>query len=157
MTLYKFSKVILLLIFVVQIVSCSTESKPEFNEVKESLLKNINIYEELSQKSLDLGVDRINLTDVYPKGSISTLELQWFHKRFEVLGLDVGLQVYKTKDKKRVVEFIYWSTGIVSRGEVVIITRSEVNLNEIDFYRKKIADNEMKCKLVKSEWSVCYL
>jgi hypothetical protein len=147
MTLYKFSKVILLLIFVVQIVSCSTESKPEFNEVNE----------ELSQKSLDLGVDRINLTDVYPKGSISTLELQWFHKRFEVLGLDVGLQVYKTKDKKRVVEFIYWSTGIVSRGEVVIITRSEVNLNEIDFYRKKIADNEMKCKLVKSEWSVCYL
>jgi hypothetical protein len=149
--------------FFIQLQGCSPEPAPKFTDVKTDVLNKIELFEEVASKALAADVTRISKggkdsegntkINVFPKGQLPEAEAQWFLERFEQLGIEIGIQV---EQKEQVVEFIYWSTGLLDRGHSLVIVKSDIDLNNVTFYGRKIAEGVMDCKKIKDGWFACY-
>ena len=119
----------------VNINACTDEQAPSFESVNADVLSKISTYEEVSSKVLLSGADRISQTGVYPKGVINDKENEWFLAKFDELNLSNGVQVDK---EDKIVEFLYWSTGLVSRGQSLVVLKSDLELKDSVFYGDKM-------------------
>lgn len=145
-------KVIFLGMIFVNISAYSSEQAPSFESVNADVLSKITTYEEVASKVLLSGADRISRTGIYPKGVIDDEENEWFLARFDELNLNNGVQVDK---EDQIVEFLYWSTGLVSRGQSLVVLKSGLELKDSVFYGNKIKNNSIECRVIKEGWYAC--
>lgn len=160
---HQLIKVVIGLIFFIQLQACSPEPAPKFSDVKLNVLNNIELFEKVASKALSSGVTRVSKgskdsegnakVNVFPKGHLQEADAQWFLDKFKQLGIEIGIQV---EQKEQVVEFIYWSTGLLDRGHSIVIVKSRIGLNDVAFYGQKIAEGVMDCKQIKDSWFACY-
>lgn len=127
--LYVFESIVAFWLSIL-IVSCGDSSKPTYQFYEKNLLGNKEVFNQLSDRAIASGVDRISRTSVYPKDKLGDDKIEWFHLMFKKLGVNGGLQVDR---RYNLVELIMWSSGIVNRGEMILLVRVEKKYLKLSF------------------------
>ncbi|MBV7317614.1 hypothetical protein [Shewanella sp. NIFS-20-20] len=155
-------KSIVWLTLLYQLQACMPVNTPNLEDLKIDVLNHLNTYDELADRAILSGITRISLTynsqqnannaQVYPKGQLTNNEIKWFVHKFKELGIEIGIQ---TGDDQ-VVEILYWSSGILDRGQGVTIVRSEKNIEYTNFYYYKSKYGHLDCTRITERWYVCH-
>jgi hypothetical protein len=144
--------VVLLLVFV---VDCSERREPpNYGEMENLLLSNIDDFEYLSSFIRQKGLSRITHDSIYPKGKIDERELTKYRELLSRLGIYTGVQ-YHNDDAY--VEVLYWSSGILDRGEAMIFIRTEKSISEIPYLKDQIDEKDLSCDIIDKtgKWYIC--
>ncbi|WP_046005448.1 hypothetical protein [Pseudoalteromonas rubra] len=121
-----------LILIVLGLAGCFKNAVPDEDTIKNKVLANLTLYEEVAARALSSNVTRVSRTGSFPKGVLSEEEYSWFLSMFDQLGIQTGIQVDL---ESKHVEFIYWSSGIVSRGEAILLIKlaNEVQAPQIRY------------------------
>lgn len=147
-----FVRIFILLVSSILLLGCEGKSAPELAEVRVLLQDKKNSFEALADMTIESGVDRVSREGVYPKDSLTLEEFELFQTKFDDLMIDVGVQVDK---EGQVIEFILWSSGILDRGEAVILLFSEREISSVAYYREQMDKGKLMCKKLEAAWYFC--
>lgn len=141
--------------FVLSLQGCLDGSTPPSDsDMGEVFSKNIESFRKLNDIMVKTDLTRVTFSSAFPEKNDHSGEVSEIRRLLKKIGAEIGVQM---DEDKNLVEVIYWSTGIVSRGSSKLYIRREGGIEKDTVYRRRIAKGEMKCSNIPLEdgWRIC--
>ena len=137
------------------IASCSWVDDPPSNlDMEERLKKNLVDFEYLEHFMRENSLTRLTRNSAYPNSNLGNNDFAAARELMDKLGIMQGIQLHE----EDYFEVVYWSVGILSRGESKLYLKSETPIQDIRYLQEQIKQEVLVCDAVKSVnfWYVCH-
>lgn len=141
--------------FVLSLQACLDKSAPPSDlDMGEMFSKNVESFKKLNDIMVTTNLTRVTFSSAFPEKNDHAGEMSEIRRLLKKIGAKIGAQM---SEDKKLVEVIYWSTGIVNRGNSKLYIRREGGIEKDAVYRRRIAKGEMKCSSIPLEdgWRIC--